>query len=166
MGIWGISNSLTVWPWKTSPLPWLASHSLSTWLLFALLTTVPMRSLAGWELHCLHSVPDPADGGLWWTPPFICPSSISIWGTPFSPRGSLYMLSVSTSPLGLDFQVGSAVLCLVAQSCPSRLLFRNCHLKTGTFFSVHLAIKSVYLPVYFVHHLHGQAQHGSINSWS
>ena len=78
MGIWGISNSLTVWPWKTSPLPWLASHSLSTWLLFALLTTVPMRSLAGWELHCLHSVPDPADGGLWWTPPFICPSSISI----------------------------------------------------------------------------------------
>ena len=76
------------------------------------------------------------------------------------------MLSVSTSPLGLNFRVGSAVLCLVAQSCPSRLLFRNCHLKTGTFFSVPLAIKCACLPVYFVHHLHGQAQYGSINSWS
>lgn len=76
------------------------------------------------------------------------------------------MLSVSTSPLGLDFQVGSAMLCLVTQSYPSRLLFCNCQLKTGTFFSVHLAIKAVCLPVHFVHHLHGQARYGSINSWS
>lgn len=129
-------------------------------------TTVPIRSLAGWELHCLHSVPDPADGGLWWTPPFICCNSISIWGTPFlSKRQALNAVSEhKSSRPGFPSRLCYAVLSHSIISKQATLL--QLPTENRNFFHVHLAIKAVCLPVYFVHHLHGQARYGSINSWS
>ena len=147
MGEFGIS--VTIWRCGLGrhhlcpDLP--ASSSLRN--LFALLTAALMSSLADWELTVYTKFLPPHCGQLRL---FICLSSISIWGTPFSKRRqALNAVSDHTSS---------------KPEFPKRLLFCSCHSKTGTCVSVHLVINSVCLPIYFVHDLCGQAGYGSINS--